>query len=137
MIGKLVSKLKQDIIGTVVENSCTNYATPDKQAFIGEFRKIYNDVINGDRDTVFGMKVDARKMEEEFKKLCKYKKGGDGVKIFFENGSSILVRLSGTEDKARVYKEIYSKSPNEAEQIKAAIEDGVRAIAGKNQATAL
>jgi len=121
--------IKEDIIGTVVENSCTNYSTPDKQQFIGEFKKMYQDVVDGYEGELFGMKVDAQRMKEEFDNLCKFKKGGDGVRICFENGSSILVRLSGTEDKARVYKEIYSQSPQEAAQIKQAIEDGVGAIA--------
>jgi len=136
-IGKILRHIKEDIIGTVVENSCTNYATPDKFAFIGEFKQIFDDVVRGNRNSVFGMKVDAEKMKSEFAQMCKFKKGGDGVKIFFENGSSVLVRLSGTEDKARVYKEVYSKSPEEAVQIKNAIEIGVGKIAEANGAQAL
>jgi len=129
--------IKEDIIGTVVENSCTNYAVPDKHKFYGEFKEMFNSAIAGETSEIFGLPIDANRMKEQFESISKFKKGGDGVKIFFQNGSSILVRLSGTEDKARVYKEIHSQSPEEAAMIKEAIENGVGVIASYCDAKAL
>ena len=34
-----------------------------------------------------------------------YKEGGDGMKIYFTDGSSVLIRKSGTEPKIRAYME--------------------------------
>ena len=43
----------------------------------------------------------------------------------------------GTEDKAKVYKEIYSQSPQEAAETITAIEDGIAKIAEKHNARVL
>lgn len=121
--------IKEDIIGTIVENYCTNYAVANKHKFLSEFAKMHQQVLAGERDEIFGIPVDRARMIKQHSEISKFKKGGDGVKIIFKNGSSILVRLSGTEDKARVFKEIYSDSPEEAEALKQTIEAGVGAIA--------
>ena len=108
-----------------------------KEAFLNEFKKYYDEVADGVRFELFGMPLDTERMINEFECINKFKPGGDGVKICFKNGSSFLVRLSGTEDKAKVYKEIYSQSPQEAAETITAIEDGIAQIAEKHNARVL
>ena len=135
-VGQILKEIKASL-GKKVQNGCTNYSTPDKEQFIGEFRKMYNEALDGKRKEVFGMPIDVNKTKAEFATVSKFKKGGDGVKLYFQNGSSVLVRLSGTEEKARVYKEIYSATPKEAAATSAAIDAGVAKIAQYCNAKAL
>ena len=134
-LSQILKEVKESL-GTEVKNSLTSYIVPDKHAFFGEFKKIYDDAISGKRKELFGMPLDAKRMKSEFETVAQFKKGGDGVKICFENGSSMLVRLSGTEDIAKVYKELYFKTPQEAKETMTAIENGVEAIAKKFNARA-
>ena len=43
-----------------------------------------------------------------------YKKGGDGVMLYFKDGSSLLVRKSGTEPLIRYYIEAVGKTETSA-----------------------
>lgn len=52
-----------------------------------------------------GFEIDLEKIKEHDENMRKYKKDGDGIKIFFKDGSNILVRKSGTEPKLRFYLE--------------------------------
>lgn len=46
--------------------------------------------------------------------MINYSGKSDGVKLFFTNDSSVLVRKSGTEPKVRGYIEAYGQSDTEA-----------------------
>lgn len=135
--GKPLSQLLREIktdLGKDVKNHIANYLTPNKEAFLDEFKKYYNDIRLGELKELFGMPIDIDRTISEFESINKFKKGGDGIKIYFDNGSSLLVRLSGTEDKARVFKEIYSETSQEAENTLNAINEGMQAIIDKYNA---
>ena len=53
--------------------------------------------------------------------MLKYRPNGDGVKLFFTDGSTVLVRKSGTEPLVKCYIEASGKDLNKAEDNKASI----------------
>ena len=65
---------------------------------------------------ILGFKINEAKTLAHKEKIESLKPGGDGHKIYLENGSSILVRKSGTEPIMRSY--IYAVSPEIHEKIK-------------------
>ena len=70
---------------------------------------IYQNALNG--ETNFGnFEIDVEKTKENKNSMEQYRKGGDGVKLYFTDGSSILVRKSGTEPKVKAYIETYNDS---------------------------
>ena len=69
---------------------------------------IYNDAING--DTKFGdFEIDVDKTRQNAELMQQNKKGGDGDKLYMKDGSSVLVRKSGTELKVKAYIETYNE----------------------------
>ena len=58
---------------------------------------------NGEEQSIAGLDIDLEKTLESDKKLREYKPTGDGNKIYLKNGSSVLVRKSGTEPIVRLY----------------------------------
>lgn len=52
--------------------------------------------------------IDAEKTLENEEIMKTYKKGGDGYKFYMMDGSSVLIRKSGTEDKIKEYIEVIS-----------------------------
>ncbi len=75
----------------------------DKAIIMNKMKNIYNEALQG--NTSFGpnFTIDVDKTEENQNIMEHYKKGGDGVKLYFTDGSSVLVRKSGTEPKVKAY----------------------------------
>lgn len=79
-----------------------------KETIMKKMQGIYNDAING--DTKFGdFEIDVDKTRQNAELMQQYKKGGDGVKLYMTDGSSVLVRKSGTEPKVKAYIETYNE----------------------------
>lgn len=85
-----------------------------KTAIMKKMQGLYNDALRG--DTKFGdFEIDVDKTRQNAELMEQYKKGGDGVKLYMTDGSSVLVRKSGTEPKVKAYIETYNEDPSVAE----------------------
>lgn len=87
----------------------------DKAKIMQRMEDIYKGALEG--RTKFGdFEIDVQKTEENAKLMEEYRKGGDGVKLYFTDGSNVLVRKSGTEPKVKAYIETYNKDPKKADE---------------------
>ncbi len=86
--------------------------------------KGFEKYLEGAEDKLCGFEVDTERTKKYYKKMCAYKEGGDGLKIYLKDGSYALIRKSGTEPKIRIYvdtvnQEVYdtlsANLPKEAE----------------------
>ena len=85
-----------------------------KDAILAKAKDIYNAALEG--DTQFGsFEIDAAKTYEHQKQMQEYKQSGDGVKLFFTDGSSALIRKSGTEPLIRYYIEAIDEDSEAAD----------------------
>ena len=75
-----------------------------KDLIVGKVKKVYYDAIAG-KTEFYGFKIDVKKTKDNMKTMEWFKPDGDGVKLYFTNGSSLLVRKSGTEPKIKAYVE--------------------------------
>ena len=86
----------------------------DKAVIMQRMEDIYNSALEG--NTTFGnFEIDVERTQENRNSMEHYRKGGDGVKLYFTDGSSVLVRKSGTEPKVKAYIETYNDSANVAD----------------------
>lgn len=86
-----------------------------KTLIMKKIYQIYNDAANGYLD--FGnFTIDFKKTKEVMEDMKTYKEGGDGIKLYFTDGSSCLVRTSGTEPKIRIYIEAKAYSRGHCKQ---------------------
>lgn len=110
-IGQILSEVKKDL-GVTVHNGRKDMKLQNKDGFVADFEKYFN----GEKgfDTFAGLKIDLNKTKEEAENIKKFKPNGDGVKLCFEDGSSLLLRKSGTEPIVRYYVETVGKDANEA-----------------------
>ena len=113
--GKPLSEILADIKSELKNSYATksiNIHLEDntqKDAIIKRAKDVYFNAINGEND--FGeFKIDAKKTYEHQRIMESYKQGGDGIKLFFNDGSSVLVRKSGTEPLIRYYIEAIADS---------------------------
>ena len=88
----------------------------DKTVIMNRMNNIYEKAISGDDSFGDKFKIDVDKTLETKKEIEQYKKGGDGVKLYMTDGSSVLVRKSGTEPKVKAYIEVAKQDPQEADQ---------------------
>lgn len=87
----------------------------DKDVIMQRMTDIYNGALEG--KTTFGsFEIDVDKTKENKELMENYRQGGDGVKLYFTNGSSVLVRKSGTEPKVKAYIETYDKDASVADK---------------------
>ena len=69
---------------------------------MSRMENIYKNALDG--DTKFGnFNIDVARTKQNVDAMERYRKGGDGVKLYFDDGSSVLVRKSGTEPKVKAY----------------------------------
>ena len=81
----------------------------DKEIIMNRMKEIYTKALEG--ETTFGdFEIDVEKTKANAEEMERYRQGGDGVKLYFTDGSSILVRKSGTEPKVKAYIETYNDS---------------------------
>ncbi len=86
-----------------------------QEAIMRKVKDIYSAALSG--NTKFGdFEIDVEKTRANMDAMEHCKKGGDGVKLFMTDGSSILVRKSGTEPKIDAYIETCNKDADVAEQ---------------------
>ncbi len=116
-IGQILKDVKASL-GQVILSEKDDYkgfaTDKDKDAFVNVFANYYKEIEEGKRTELFDLPVDVERSKGYYYGVRKFKPSGDGVKIYFKNGSSILVRKSGTEPKAKVYIEAYAPTEQEA-----------------------
>lgn len=87
----------------------------DKEIIMDRMKSIYNEGISGNNQFGSDFEIDIKKTEENQKAMERYKKGGDGVKLYLTDESSILVRKSGTEPKVKAYIEVTNDDAKNAD----------------------
>jgi phosphomannomutase len=95
-------------LGVAFEKTREGYEKQSKTA------KGFEKYLNGTEDKLQGFDIDKERTMEYDKHIKDYKGDGDGSKIFLKDGSSALIRKSGTEPKVRIYvdtrnPEVYDK----------------------------
>ncbi len=104
--------LNTEFRAKVIQKKLDNDA--DKEIIMDRIRGVYQNAVNG--QTQFGnFEIDVDATRENIANMEHYRKGGDGVKLYFTDGSSILVRKSGTEPKVKAYIETYNKDAKVAD----------------------
>ena len=118
-IGEILKGIKAELKDDYdyYENDIIFKEYPQKFAFVNAF-KPYKD---GDKKTLGGYEVDTKRTQAMFDKMSKQKEGGDGYKIYLKDGSSALIRMSGTEPKARVLLDIKQSKNGSTKDIEANI----------------
>lgn len=87
----------------------------DKALIMKRMENIYKSALEG--NVRFGdFEIDVERTKENARIMENYKHGGDGVKLYFTDGSSVLVRKSGTEPKVKAYIETYNDNPQIADK---------------------
>ncbi len=119
--GKPLSRILKDVKkSSGVQFKAYNFSKKledeaSKATIMKKMQGIYNDALRG--DTKFGsFEIDVEKTRANMQAMEEYKQGGDGVKLYMTDGSSVLVRKSGTEPKVKAYIETYNKDAAVAEQ---------------------
>jgi len=98
-----------------------------KDAILDQARVIYNFALLG--DTQFGsFEIDPVKTKQHQRDMERFKESGDGVKLYFVDGSSVLIRKSGTEPLIRYYLEAIDEDSNKAKDKLMAIEESVNEV---------
>ena len=116
-ISEILKDLKSKMPMNVISDNYSVRLTDEeaKAKLISKAENIYENVLNGNID--FGVhKIDAEKTINTKQSMENYRKGGDGIKFVLTDGSTVLVRKSGTEPLVKFY--IESAGKNEAEATK-------------------
>lgn len=114
-IGQILEEVNS-LLGADYKSECINVrlaSEKEKNDIVNSFEQY----ANGKKTSLFGYDINVEKTVAHNKKIKTFKKGGDGYKIFLTNGSSILVRKSGTEPILRYFidatsSEIYESLKN-------------------------
>ena len=85
-----------------------------KNAIMAKVENTYNEAMNGKVDFGTAHKIDAKKTADLRASMENYRKGGDGYKFILTDGSSVLMRKSGTEPLVKCYIEATGKDANAA-----------------------
>ena len=116
-ISEILKDLKSKMPMNVISDNYSVRLTDEeaKAKLISKAENIYENVLNGNID--FGVhKIDAEKTINTKQSMEHYREGGDGVKFVLTDGSTVLIRKSGTEPLVKFY--IESAGKNEAEATK-------------------
>ena len=103
-LGEILADIKSGLKKSYITKSINKRLENElqKKTTMAQARTIYNKALKGEND--FGeFKIDIERTKEHQEAMENYKLGGDGVKLFFEEGSSVLIRSSGTEPLIRYY----------------------------------
>jgi len=128
-LGEILKDIKETLPAFKVTRSDYSFGAKEenKDAFVNGF----NEYFNGEKEEFGGMKIDLKKTKETDEELRSFNKKGDGLKIYFEDKSSILIRKSGTEPIAKVYFDIRGKDNEDAENKYAQLNETVKEIADR------
>ena len=110
-LGEILSEINEKIDGDYHSN-CVNmkFKTEEaKENALKHFEKYFE----GDIRNIAGIDIDYEKTYEVDDHLREYKPGGDGLKFYLEDGSSVFVRKSGTEPVLRLYIDAISEESEE------------------------
>ena len=116
-ISEILKEVKSSLPINVVPDNYSVRLNDDesKAKLMAKAQELFDNAQAGNNK--FGDKhlIDAEKSLSHKKEMERYKKGGDGIKLFLNDGSSVLIRKSGTEPLVKFY--IESVGANEAEAI--------------------
>jgi phosphomannomutase len=119
-ISKILTNVKMELPKCIVPD---NYSVKllndkDKEKLMEKAQDLFDNAQKGYNK--FGEKhyIDAEKSLLHRKNMEHYKPGGDGIKLFLNDGSSVLIRKSGTEPLVKFYIESVGRSPVEAQKNK-------------------
>ena len=116
-LSQILNNLKKEMGIHFEANSFSKTLDDDKkkEEIINRMDALYNEaVIGGNKHFTDNFDIDIERTKAHRQEMINYSGKSDGVKLFFENGSSVLVRKSGTEPKVRGYVEAYGKNDSEA-----------------------
>ncbi len=114
-LSQILKNVKEELGVSFAINNYSKRMTDDesKNALMAKVEDMYKRVLNG--DTAFGeYQIDAEKTAQLRKNMEQYRKGGDGYKFILTDGSSVLVRKSGTEPLVKFYIEATGKNTEDA-----------------------
>ena len=116
-LGEILKEIKSEMDVHFEANSFSKKLDDDnkKEEIVNKMETIYNNAVNAGNTTFAqGFEIDVEKTKAHRQEMINYSGKSDGVKLFFTNGSSVLVRKSGTEPKVRGYVEAYGQNDGEA-----------------------
>lgn len=114
-IGEILKDVNA-LLGADYKSECINVSfASDKEK--NDVVNSFEQYANGTKNSLFGYDIDIDKTIKHNERIKKFKDGGDGHKIFLKNGSSVLIRKSGTEPLLRCFidatsNEIYDNLKN-------------------------
>lgn len=100
-IGEILKDVN-NLLGADYRSECINVSFPSEEKKT-EVVNSFEQYANGEKTSLFGYDIDVEKTIHHNERIKTFKDGGDGHKIFFQNGSSLLVRKSGTEPLIRFF----------------------------------
>lgn len=116
-LGEILKEIKSEMDVHFEANSFSKKLDDDnkKEEIVNKMETIYNNAVNAGNTTFAqGFEIDVEKTKAHRQEMINYSGKSDGVKLFFTNGSSVLIRKSGTEPKVRGYVEAYGQNDGEA-----------------------
>jgi len=126
--GKPISEILQDVkeklgISYSINNFSKKYKeNPEKMDLVMKrVEAMYEDAMNGFVDFGKTHTIDAAKTAEARQKMEAQRKGGDGYKFILTDGSTVLLRKSGTEPLVKCYIEAAGDNPKSAEENSSAL----------------
>lgn len=126
--GKPISEILQDVkeklgISYSINNFSKKYKeNPEKMDLVMKrVEAMYEDAMNGFVDFGETHTIDAAKTAEARQKMEAQRKGGDGYKFILTDGSTVLLRKSGTEPLVKCYIEAAGDNPKSAEENSSAL----------------
>lgn len=114
-IGQILNEVNE-LLGGEFVSECINVSLKNEEEKTKTIN-FFEQYANGQKTSLFGYEIDIEKTIFHNEKIKKFKPNGDGHKIYFKNGSSVLIRKSGTEPLLRYFidandKEVYENLKN-------------------------
>ncbi|MCQ2744390.1 MAG: hypothetical protein MJ230_06320 [bacterium] len=107
-ISEILKNVKEELgVAFSINNFSKKYKeNPEKMDIVmAKVENMYNDAMNGKTKIGSSHEIDAEKTAELRARMEAQRKGGDGYKFILTDGSSVLLRKSGTEPLVKCYVE--------------------------------
>ena len=129
-ISEILKDVKSGLPTNVVADNYSVRLNDDasKAKLMAKAQDMFDRAQNGDNKFGNNHFIDAEKSLKHKAEMEHYKKGGDGIKLFLNDGSSVLVRKSGTEPLVKFYIESVGNNQTEAAKNK----DIIRSVMDEN-----